>query len=106
MKSPEMWCIFGRSLGAPNGNSRPMEEVFHMRRLCLAFTLAAGIAILASTGLAQHAPTTGPYKVLKTAKVGGDGGWDYISADLEGRRLYVPRSGPTGQLTVFNLCLA
>ena len=74
-----------------------------MRRLCLAFVLAAGIAILASAGLAQHAPTAGPYKVLKTAKVGGDGGWDYISADLEGRRLYVPRSGPTGQLTVFNL---
>jgi hypothetical protein len=74
-----------------------------MRRLCLAFVLAAGIAILASAGLAQHAPTAGPYKVLKTAKVGGDGGWDYISADVEGRRLYVPRSGPTGQLTVFNL---
>src|ERR1700740_1310984 len=82
----------------------PWRKYF-MRRLCLAFTLAAGIAILASTGLAQHAPTTGPYKVLKTAKVGGDGGWDYISADVEGRRLYVPRSGPTGQLTVFNLDL-
>jgi len=74
-----------------------------MRRLCLAFVLAAGIAILASKGLAQHAPTAGPYKVLKTAKVGGDGGWDYIAADVEGRRLYVPRSGPMGQLTVFNL---
>ena len=48
-------------------------------------------------------PTAGPYKVLKTAKVGGEGGFDYISADVEGRRLYVPRSGPMGQLTVFNL---
>jgi hypothetical protein len=76
---------------------------YFMRPFCLAFVLAAGIAILASTGLAQHAPTAGPYKVLKTAKVGGEGGWDYISADVEGRRLYVPRSGPTGQLTVFNL---
>jgi len=35
----------------------------------------------------------GPYKVLKTAKVGGEGGWDYIYADVAGRRLYIPRRG-------------
>ena len=74
-----------------------------MRPFCLAVVLAAGIAMLASMGVAQQAPTAGPYKVLKTVKVGGDGGFDYISADVEGRRLYVPRSGPMGQLTVFNL---
>ena len=33
----------------------------------------------------------GPYKVLKTAKVGGEGGTDYIFADVVGRRLYIPR---------------
>src|SRR3984957_2205665 len=33
----------------------------------------------------------GPYKVLKTARVGGEGGWDYIYADTNGRRLYIPR---------------
>jgi DNA-binding beta-propeller fold protein YncE len=33
----------------------------------------------------------GPYKVLKTARVGGEGGWDYIYADSAGRRLYIPR---------------
>jgi hypothetical protein len=74
-----------------------------MRLFCRAFVLAAGIAMLASLGWAQDAPTSGPYKVLKTVKVGGEGGFDYISADVEGRRLYVPRSGPMGQLTVFNL---
>ena len=74
-----------------------------MRPLCLAVVLATGIAMLASMGLAQQAPSAGPYKILKTAKVGGEGGFDYISADVEGRRLYVPRSGPMGQLTVFNL---
>ncbi len=74
-----------------------------MRPFCLAFVLAAGIAMLASSGLAQRAPTAGPYKVLKTAKVGGEGGFDYIFADVEDRRLYNPRGGPTGQLTVFNL---
>jgi hypothetical protein len=74
-----------------------------MRPFSLAVVLAAGIVMSASMGLAQHGPAEGPYKVLKTAKVGGEGGFDYISADVEGRRLYVPRNGPMGQLTVFNL---
>jgi hypothetical protein len=33
----------------------------------------------------------GQYKVLKTARVGGEGGWDYIYADSAARRLYIPR---------------
>jgi hypothetical protein len=59
--------------------------------------------MLASLGLAQQTPTAGPYSVLKTAKVGGDGGFDYVFADAAGRRLYVPRSGPTARITVFDL---
>jgi hypothetical protein len=74
-----------------------------MRRFCLAVAFVVGIATLASLGLAQQAPTAGPYKVLKTAKVGGDGGFDYVNADSVGRRLYVPRSGPTARITVFDL---
>jgi len=61
------------------------------------------MATLGSIGSAQDAAAGGPYKVLKTAKVGGDGGFDYINADVKARRLYIPRGGPTGQLTVFNL---
>src|ERR1700682_226841 len=76
---------------------------YFMRPFCLAVVIAAGIAMPASIGLAQSAPAPGPNKVLKTARVGGEGGADYISADVEGRRLYVPRSGPMGRLTVFNL---
>ena len=74
-----------------------------MRRLCTPLVLAVGLAMLASLGLAQQTPTAGPYKVLKTVKVGGDGGFDYVNADVVGRRLYVPRSGPTARITVFNL---
>src|SRR5579863_7472411 len=74
-----------------------------MRRLCLPVAFVVGIAMLASLGLAQQASTTGPYKVVKTVKVGGDGGFDYVYADAVGRRLYVPRSGPTARITVFNL---
>jgi DNA-binding beta-propeller fold protein YncE len=77
-----------------------------MRRLCV---VLAGILIGASIGLAQQA---GPYKVLKTAKVGGTGGFDYVYADEAGRRLYIPRGGIAatatapavpGRVTVFNL---
>ena len=72
-----------------------------MRRFSL--ILAAGIALVAFIGLAQQAPTAGPYKVLKTAKVGGDGGFDYVYADDAGRRLYIPRTGTTPRIAVFNL---
>src|ERR1700730_7594815 len=66
--------------------------------------LAAGIIIFASTASSQTAPDAGPYKILKTAKVGGAGGFDYVYADSDGRRLYVPRSGQQGaRITVFNL---
>jgi len=32
------------------------------------------------------------YKVVKTWKLGGEGGWDYITADSEGHRLFISRS--------------
>jgi DNA-binding beta-propeller fold protein YncE len=78
-----------------------------MRRFCL--VLAAAIATFTPLGLAQQ---VGPYKVLKTAKVGGAGGFDYVYADVAGRRLYIPRGGIAatatapampGRVTVFNL---
>jgi DNA-binding beta-propeller fold protein YncE len=71
-----------------------------MSRICLAF--AIGIAALA---LAAPAQETGPYKVVKTVKVGGAGGFDYVYADVDGRRLYIPRPGAadTARITVFDL---
>jgi DNA-binding beta-propeller fold protein YncE len=74
-----------------------------MRQFCL--VLAVAIVTFGALGLAQQ---SGPYKVLQRAKVGGEGGWDYIYADVAGRRLYIPRRGgqaggvPT-RLTIFNL---
>jgi DNA-binding beta-propeller fold protein YncE len=64
---------------------------------------AMAMLMLAGFGMAQEAPSEGPYKVLKTAKVGGDGGFDYVYADDAGRRLYIPRTGPTARINVFNL---
>jgi len=54
-------------------------------------------------GLAQQAPAGGPYRVLKTAKVGGEGGYDYVSLDVDARRLYIARTGPNPRLTVYDL---
>ena len=65
--------------------------------------IAAMIAICVSTGWAQQAPTAGPYKILRTAKVGGDGGFDYVNVDVENRRLYIARTGKTPRINVYNL---
>src|SRR5579862_4065925 len=58
---------------------------------------------LAALAVAAFLHAEGPYKVLKVAKVGGAGGFDYVYADSEGRKLYIARTGPTPRITVFNL---
>lgn len=45
----------------------------------------------------------GPYKILNTIKVGGDGGFDYLTADPANRTLYVARSGQAAHVAVYNL---
>jgi DNA-binding beta-propeller fold protein YncE len=63
----------------------------------------ATVAFFLAFAGAVHAQDNGPYKVLKIQLVGGDGGFDYVTADSEGRNLYVARSGPSGHIGVFNL---
>jgi hypothetical protein len=65
--------------------------------------LIAIAALLASPGYTQPVSDAGPYRVIKTAKVGGIGGFDYINADVDGRRLYIPRRGDGARITVFDL---
>src|ERR1700683_822616 len=61
------------------------------------------VALLPFAALAQT-PNAGPYKVVKTVKVGGAGSFDYVYADADGRRLYIPRPAATGaRITVFDL---
>src|ERR1035437_1728940 len=52
----------------------------------------AGIGLLAGNVLA---PTGTPYKVLDTTQLMGNGGIDYVYADNDARRVYVPRGGQT-----------
>jgi hypothetical protein len=62
--------------------------------------IVAGVSMLASSYAtytwADNATTDDTYKVLKKEKVGGEGGFDYVYADSDGRKLYVPRSAGRG----------
>lgn len=76
--------------------SRPMST--SVSRLILAL---AGAALLPVLAIGQQ--SAGPYNILKTVKVGGEGGFDYVVADSEARRLYVARSGAAGSVHVYDL---
>lgn len=54
--------------------------------VCIASILLAAIAI--SSAFAAGAD----YKVVATWKLGGDGGWDYLTADSDGHRLFIARA--------------
>jgi len=60
-------------------------------------------ALLPITAASPVLAQDGPYKILSTTKVGGDGGFDYLTADPANRTLYVARSGPAGHVVVYNL---
>ena len=64
---------------------------------------AAGFGAMTFCGvdqLALAASDAGPYKIINTAQTMGTGGIDYVYADSDGRRLYVPRGN---QVLVFDL---
>lgn len=62
----------------------------------------AGVLVALGAGLPERALADGTYHVSKVVKIGGEGTFDTAFADVEGRRLYIPRKGP-GRITVFNL---
>src|SRR5215471_16710381 len=49
---------------------------------------ALTLALSALFAIAAFAVPTG-WKILKEIKIGGDGGWDYLTMDSSARRLYV-----------------
>ncbi len=54
------------------------------------FSVSKTLALLVcGLGAAVMAQAAEPYHLLKEIPVGGDGGWDYLSVDSAGRRLYV-----------------
>ncbi len=61
------------------------------------------LAFVPTLAAAQTALGTGPYRVIKTVKAGGAGGFDYVAADAVNRRLYIARSGDTPRIAIFDL---
>jgi DNA-binding beta-propeller fold protein YncE len=82
-------------------------ETLRWRQIMFSKMLACGVLAVsvAFTAVvrAQISSPSGPYKVVKIQLVGGDGGFDYVTADPDGRNLYVARSGSAGHIGVFNL---
>jgi glutamine cyclotransferase len=64
-----------------------MKKLTHLSRVLL------GIGLLAGNVFAQDSATS--YKVLDTTQLMGNGGIDYVYADNDERRVYVPRGGST-----------
>jgi DNA-binding beta-propeller fold protein YncE len=61
-----------------------------MKRLAAIYITSAAMAIVASI-VAFGASASG-YHVVKTYKLGGDGGWDYLRLDNSAHRLYISRA--------------
>ena len=72
-----------------------------MRRFSLLCALA--IILVPSAGSTQQESSAGPYSVVKSAKVGGPGGFDYVYADSASRMLYINRRGMPPAITLYNL---
>jgi len=69
----------------------------------LSFTVAIGIIVIAFVASSHQSFSPDAYKVIKTVRAGGDGGFEDLYADVAGRRLYIPRSGPSARIAVFDL---
>jgi len=77
---------------------------FNLSIVVGAMVLSAACSAHMTASDPQPAPAQdGPYHVLSTNKVGGDGGFDYVNADSDGRRLYVARRSKTPHISVYNL---
>ena len=59
-----------------------------MKKLTYLSSVLFGIGLLAGNAFAQ---SDAPYKVLDITQLMGNGGIDYVYADNDGRRVYVPR---------------
>lgn len=70
-----------------------MDYKNHLARIFFAGLFSLG-------GLAQSAVAAEPYKILDSSQTMGTGRIDYVYAESEGRRIYVPRGN---QILVFDL---
>ena len=63
-----------------------------MSNVCVTTPCCSALVVLAFLGALATSPAAlaqGPYHVIAQWKIGGDGGWDYLTADASVHRLYI-----------------
>src|ERR1700732_1056195 len=65
------------------------QEVTQTRRMCGWLWVSMAALLLAAAAVAAGGPG---YHIMATYKLGGDGGWDYLTLDARARRLYISRA--------------
>ena len=77
-----------------------MNFLKHFPRTYLSGSILASLAFAQMILAAPADSSAKPYKVISTTQTLGTGGIDYVYADNDGRRLYIPRGN---QILVFDL---
>src|SRR5712692_10512396 len=52
----------------------------------------AGLLLLGAAALVGSAAATAQYQLKQKFTIGGDGGWDYLTYDTAGKRLFISRA--------------
>ena len=65
------------------------QEATQARRMCGWLWVSVAALLLAAAAVAAAGPG---YHIIATYKLGGDGGWDYLTVDAPARRLYISRA--------------
>src|SRR6202521_735355 len=65
------------------------EEVTEARRMRGWLWVSMAALLVAAAAVAAAGPG---YHIIATYKLGGDGGWDYLTLDSAARRLYISRA--------------
>jgi DNA-binding beta-propeller fold protein YncE len=95
-RSRNVWRFIYSTAKNPGPTSKNNMKPVALRSLLSA---AAAACLIATAHAADSGPAQ-PYRLLQSVKVGGLGGWDYVYADSDARRLYIPRGD---RITVYDL---
>ena len=93
------WYVFYHTSELSNGNAFRRSVCFDE----LTFASDGTINTVTPSSPAKAPAVAAPYALAAATRVGGSGGFDYVYADVAGRRLYIPRTAPASRITVFNL---
>src|SRR5881396_650563 len=108
---PQCGCdFFVRPADVAAAAIEPRALLPSFRRLTMAnarrFCISLALFTLAPAGLVHFARSEGSYRFLKEIRIGGEGGWDYLSIDAAARRLYVSHANKVVVIDLDNAAVA